>query len=171
MTIRAGNKNAQDLIDALVRGRVRAVCPHCADIIPLSKAGLFQQEHFTEAAAAWLEQKKLEIRERREELSNRPRSVSDRSHSQAAAVNLGNILERIAPALPTFPLRPTECRSLFDPIDYIAFPGADAGKVTMVEFVELKSGGSRLNKRQRQVRDAVERGRVSLATYNVENAR
>ncbi len=158
-------KEAHDLIEILNLGRVRAVCPRCQRDFSLKNAGLFHMDDFSDAGTAWLERTKSAIASRREELRGRPRTVSARSDLQAGAVNLGSILERLAPSLATFPFRHSDCRSLFDPIDYIVFPGAECGSIESIEFVEIKSGGSRLTKRQRQIRDVVERGRVSLSTY------
>jgi predicted Holliday junction resolvase-like endonuclease len=165
MPTRKQKEEAANVIKELSRGRVRAQCPHCEEQFPLRKANLFFLDDLTSEAIAWLEAKKEAIRQRRLELKALPSQVTSQSDLQAGAVNLGNILERVAPAMPTFPVRLTECRSLFDPIDYLAFPGADSGVIESIEFVELKSGNSRLNNRQKQVRDAVERGHVDLTTY------
>jgi predicted Holliday junction resolvase-like endonuclease len=151
-------EDASALIKEISRGKVRAQCPHCDGQFPVAKAHLFYLDDLTEQAIAWLEAKQREIKQIREELKSRPLQVSE----------LGNILERVAPALATFPVRLSECRSLFDPIDYVAFPGAERGVIDAIEFVELKSGASRLTNRQKQVRDAVERGDVGLATYKSE---
>jgi predicted Holliday junction resolvase-like endonuclease len=161
-------EDASALIKEISRGKVRAQCPHCDGQFPVAKAHLFYLDDLTEQAIAWLEAKQREIKQIREELKSRPLQVSELSDLRAGAVNLGNILERVAPALATFPVRLSECRSLFDPIDYVAFPGAERGVIDAIEFVELKSGASRLTNRQKQVRDAVERGDVGLATYKSE---
>lgn len=168
MATRKRKEEAASLIKEITRGRVRAQCPHCDEQFPIAKANLFFLDELSDQAVAWLEAKKLEIKERRAELKARPLQVSERSDLQAGAVNLGSILERVAPAMATFPVRLTECRSLFDPIDYLAFPGADRGVIEAIEFVELKSGNSRLTNRQKQVRDVVERGNVDLSIYKAE---
>lgn len=165
MANRKRRETAASLIDELARRRVHAQCPRCDEQFPIAKTNLFFLDELTDQAIAWLESKKAEIKDRRAGLKARPLRVSERSEVQAGAVNLGNILERVAPAMPTFPVKLTECRSLFDPIDYLAFPGADRGVIEAIEFVEIKSGDSRLSKRQKEIRDAVECGKVALTIY------
>jgi predicted Holliday junction resolvase-like endonuclease len=77
-------------------------------------------------------------------------------------VNIGKVVEKIAPSLPGFPALPQECRSLLEPIDYIVFRGLDAGRIEAIEFVEVKSGKATLNPNQKLVKEAVEDGRVEL---------
>jgi hypothetical protein len=57
---------------------------------------------------------------------------------------------------------PRDARFLGSPIDFIVFNGLDDGEECReVVLVEVKTGTSPLSKRERQVRDAVEAGRVS----------
>jgi predicted Holliday junction resolvase-like endonuclease len=53
------------------------------------------------------------------------------------------ILERIAPVLEEFRFNKNDCRSLFDPIDYVIFDGLHKnGKVQKIFFIDIKSGGA-----------------------------
>ncbi len=168
MTKRSTKKEAHELIRSLTNGRVRATCPTCDESFALARAGLFFAAEFTPTAKRALAARKGDLAARRAELRARPTQVAEGSVRQAGATNLGFILERIATTLPTFPLKSTECRSLFDPIDYVAFPGAGSGRVESIHFVEIKSGRSKLTPRQKEIREVVERGKVSLETYRVE---
>jgi len=169
MTKRSTKNDAQQLIQSLTNGRVRATCPTCDESFALARAGLFFSTEFTPAAKRALAARKGELAARRAELRTRPTQIVEASVRQAGATNLGFILERIATTLPTFPLKSSECRSLFDPIDYVAFPGAGSGRVESIHFVEIKSGRSKLTPRQKEISEVVERGRVSLETYTVES--
>jgi predicted Holliday junction resolvase-like endonuclease len=61
-------------------------------------------------------------------------------------VNIGFILERIAPAMKAFEFDRNDCRSLFDPIDYIIFSGLTChGKVDRLIFADIKTGNARLS--------------------------
>ena len=81
-------------------------------------------------------------------------------------MNPGFILERIAPSMKYFKFERNDCRSLFDPIDYLIFEGLSRkGSVTKMLFVEIKTGGSNLSKKQKRIRELVEHKRVAWDTY------
>ncbi len=79
----------------------------------------------------------------------------------------GQFSEQLAPYLPNFKYKPTECKFLGKPIDLIVFSGLDEKAVTEIVFVEVKSGSSELNTVQRKIRDAVKEGRVRWDEYRI----
>ena len=79
----------------------------------------------------------------------------------------GQFSEQLAPYLPNFKYKPTECKFLGKPVDLIVFEGLDEKEVTEIVFVEVKSGGSELNGVQRKIRDAVKAGRVKWYEYRI----
>lgn len=84
----------------------------------------------------------------------------------------GQIAEQLAPLLPGFceSFNPKDARFLGHPIDFIVFDGLEEGEVRSVVLLEIKSGGSSdLNKRQRQVRRAVDAGHVRFETLRFAN--
>jgi predicted Holliday junction resolvase-like endonuclease len=77
------------------------------------------------------------------------------------ATNFGQICEQIVPAFVNFPYIQAESRVMFNPIDYVVFPGlANYGRVESIRFVEFKTGAARLSKEQRQIRDCISEGNV-----------
>ena len=82
------------------------------------------------------------------------------------AVNIGFILERIVPAFDHFPFEHNDCRSLFDPIDYLIFEGLNKrGVVSKLIFTEIKSGSARLNNNQKEIKELVKNKKVEFKTY------
>jgi len=72
-------------------------------------------------------------------------------------MNVGKILERVAPVCDGFGSVPRDYRPLFDPIDYVVFKGLAAhGEVKSTTFLGVKTGGGALTPRQRQIRAGVE---------------
>lgn len=64
-----------------------------------------------------------------------------KSEEGAKSTNIGFILERLAPTMKNFRFNHNDCRSLFDPIDYIIFEGLSTkGKVSKFFFVDIKTG-------------------------------
>lgn len=92
--------------------------------------------------------KELDDLEKRltEETENRKKVVSQKKSSE---VRLGHIAETLAPFLDQFDFEPEQCTFLGKPIDYISF-GEDE-----ITFIEVKSGKSQLNAKQRHIRDQV----------------
>lgn len=112
-----------------------------------------------------------ELAQQAERLRRRRGAISLTSEVGAKAVNIGFILERLAPAMKGFRFSRNDCRSLFDPIDYVIFEGLDAkGVVSRIIFADIKTGGSRLNSVQREIKSVVEHGRVEMETYETEKA-
>lgn len=162
-------KHAQEVIETLSRGSFRAECPSCGSAFGLVRAGLFYMDQFTPKARALHERAIDGLREERRDLRELPDQIVEQSDDAAESVNVGCILERLAPALDGFPFHPSECRSLFDPLDYIVFRGLARGnEVEEVALVEIKSGAARLSNRQRAIRDVVESGRVFFDVYDCQ---
>lgn len=86
------------------------------------------------------------------------------TRAKSAEVRLGHVVESLAPLLDDFPVDVTKPGTatvfLGQPFDYLHFD-PEAG----LFFIEVKSGGSQLSPRQRQLRDAVEAGAVRWLTY------
>ena len=86
------------------------------------------------------------------EVSDAKRKVT--SQKKSSEVRLGHIAETLAPFLDQFDFDPENCVFLGKPIDYISF-GDDE-----ITFIEVKSGKSQLNSRQRAIRDQVKNKKV-----------
>jgi predicted Holliday junction resolvase-like endonuclease len=84
---------------------------------------------------------------------------------RSRAVHLGGIAEQLAPLLPDFPYDPKDCRWAGQPIDMIVFDGLEGGGDVSIVLLEVKTGTSSLKGNQRQVRDAVDAGRVQFRVY------
>jgi predicted Holliday junction resolvase-like endonuclease len=80
------------------------------------------------------------------------KSIADQ---QRAGIK-GKVSETFAPFLEGFPFKPSECKFLGDPIDYVVFEGLDDRNITGIHFVEVKEGSSQLSKHQNQIRDLID---------------
>lgn len=93
------------------------------------------------------------------------RSARDDAVKRSRAVLTGQIGEQLAPYLPGFPCDPADARFIGKPIDFVAFPGAAAGRPSEVLFIEVKSGESRLSSAERALKEAILAGRVRWIEY------
>ena len=94
-----------------------------------------------------------------EETENRKKILSQKKSSE---VRLGNIAETLAPFLDQFDFDPESCIFLGRPIDYIAFEDE------IVTFIEVKSGKSQLNKKQRHIRDLIKNRQVAWKEIRIK---
>ena len=109
----------------------------------------------------FLSQRKLELDTREKDLTEKLVELQAKldqetetrkkvaSQKKSSEVRLGHIAETLAPFLDQFEFEPETCSFLGKPIDYISF-GDDE-----ITFIEVKSGNSQLNQRQRHIRDQV----------------
>lgn len=87
---------------------------------------------------------------------------------RSKAVIGGQVAEQIAPLLPDFPSPLADARFIGKPVDFIAFPGLEeSDKVNEILLIEVKTGNSALSEREKEVRRAVEEGRVKYKEYRI----
>jgi len=162
-------KEGTKLINSLNKGNFYAECPCCGESVALKDTGLFYLDDFSSEAEELYNEKICELKDRRKELRERRRKISKTSKVGAKAVNIGKILERLAPCMATFPFNRNDCRSLFDPIDYVIFEGlAKEGKVKKIIFTDIKTGRAGLGRKQKEIQTLVDNKQVVWDTYQRE---
>lgn len=105
-----------------------------------------------------------------EQISNLSDQLSDiteekrkvTSQKKSSEVRLGHIAETLAPFLDQFDFDPETCVFLGKPIDYISF-GDDE-----ITFIEVKSGKSQLNQKQRYIRDQIKSNLVTWKEVRIK---
>ena len=164
--MRRSDAIAQLQADARIYGR----CPVCEKDFPLGRALLFYAGALPpEAARTRVEARREDLQARAIALRERRRRASEGAMQKAIDVNVGMILERVAPVCDGFGSAPRDCRPLFDPIDYVVFNGLSLhGEVKSITFVDVKTGAGALTPRQRHIRAAIECGKVEWQEYSIE---
>ena len=156
----------QDLINFLQKNGFKANCPTCGEGFKLKDASLFSVDNFNAQAKQLLNEKKEELKIQREAISKKKSSTQQRVETTTNSVNMGFILERLAPVLEHFPFDKNDCRSLFDPIDYVIFEGLQkTGKVQKIFFVDIKSGKAKLKANQKAIKQMIEQKKVEFKNY------
>ena len=87
---------------------------------------------------------------------------------RSQAVTSGKVHEQLVPYLPEFGFNPKDARFLGSPVNLLVFDGLDDGELRRVVFVEIKTGGSALTGRERQVRDVVRASQVAWEEIRLE---
>lgn len=101
----------------------------------------------------------VEVRKQRQDAVKRSQSVI-----------LGSVYEKILPFLPGFPYSPKDMVFIGKGVDYLVLDGLAEGRVRDVVFLEVKTGSSRLNANEKEVREAVSKGRVRFEEYRADKA-
>ena len=84
------------------------------------------------------------------------------SQKKSSEVRLGNIAEKLAPFLDQFDFDPENCIFLGQPIDYISFDD------DLITLIEVKSGKSQLNTKQRHIRDLIKAKQVAWKEIRIQ---
>lgn len=79
---------------------------------------------------------------------------------RSGSVSKGKVVEHFAPFLANDILNPNEIIFMGSPIDLISFTNIDNEKELSIDFLEIKSGNARLNKKQKLIRNAIDANRV-----------
>jgi predicted Holliday junction resolvase-like endonuclease len=119
------------------------------------------------------EVKRLEtsIVERELELIEEVKKARRDSKFRSSAVNWGKSIEHFVPFMTKFPLPPEDVVFLGMPIDYVGFTDTESAKKCKVHFVEVKSGVSFLSTKQKNIKKAIDEGRVVFHEIAVDSNR
>jgi len=86
--------------------------------------------------------------------------VKKDSTFRSSAVNWGKTIEHFVPFMTKFPIPAEDVVFLGMPIDYVGFTDTDSKTKCEVHFVEVKSGNAALMGKQRNIKKAIQEGRV-----------
>ena len=80
----------------------------------------------------------------------------------------GQMFEVFAPFLPGWRFNPKDAQFLGHGIDFLVFDGLTAETDVTVHFIEIKTGKSRQNKREKMIEAAIEAGRVKYEILRID---
>jgi predicted Holliday junction resolvase-like endonuclease len=84
---------------------------------------------------------------------------------------IGELYEKILPALPDFPYRPKDMVFTGKGCDYIIFDGMSEWHLREIVFLELKSGGARLTRNEEAIKYIIDHKRVRFAEYRIGSSK
>jgi predicted Holliday junction resolvase-like endonuclease len=97
-------------------------------------------------------------------------AIRENAVQRSLAVTAGKVHEQLVPYLPGFGFNPKDARFLGSPVDLVIFDGLAAGDVKRVVFLEVKTGGSPLTTRERQVRNVIDAREVVWAELRLNRS-
>ncbi|CAB4124548.1 COG4741 Predicted secreted endonuclease distantly related to archaeal Holliday junction resolvase [uncultured Caudovirales phage] len=97
--------------------------------------------------------------------------VKKDSTFRSSAVNWGKTIEHFVPFMTKFPIPAEDVVFLGMPIDYVGFTQTDSKTKCEVHFIEVKSGNAALMGKQRNIKRAIQEGRVHWHEIAVDGNR
>lgn len=97
----------------------------------------------------------------------REKAIRKDAIARSTSVVKGKVAEQFVPFTAYFGFNPRDCRFLGAPVDFVVFEGLTEGDLERVIFVEVKTGASRLSKRERQIRDALKNKEYVYLIYRM----
>ena len=102
------------------------------------------------------------------EFENQKAIIRRDAKKRSGAVQWGKTIEHFVPFMSEFPVPPEDCTFLGMPIDYVGFTDTGSKTKCSVHFVEVKSGSSFLMGKQKNIKKAIEEGRVHWHEISVD---
>ena len=96
------------------------------------------------------------------------KAIREDAYSRSRAVSFGKTIEHYVPFMENFPVDAKDVQFFGKPIDYVAFSNRGSRKKCGVHFIEVKSGNSNLNGHQKNIKDAILKGRVHWHEHTVD---
>ena len=87
---------------------------------------------------------------------------------RSGAVQWGKTIEHFVPFMTDFPIPAEDCTFLGMPIDYVGFTETNSKTKCAVHIIEVKSGSSFLMSKQKNIKKAIEEGRVHWHEISVD---
>lgn len=96
------------------------------------------------------------------------KTIRQKSVLSSRRTLVGKFIEKFIPFLSNCPYSPADMHFLGQPIDYIVFEGMGEDNIRRVVFLEAKTGQSKLTKREKSLKEAIEARRVLWKEMRVD---
>ena len=110
----------------------------------------------------------LKIKKLKEEFDIERDLIKIDAKKRSGAVQWGKTIEHFVPFMTDFPVPAEDCTFLGMPIDYVAFTDTRSKTKCAVHIIEVKSGSSFLMSKQKNIKKAIEEGRVHWHEISVD---
>jgi len=111
---------------------------------------------------------KSQIESIKKEFEQERHSIRQDAKKRSGAVQWGKSIEHFVPFTSDFPIPAESVTFLGMPIDYVGFTNTNSKTKCEVHFVEVKSGNSFLLGKQKNIKKAIQEGRVYWHEISIE---
>jgi len=109
-----------------------------------------------------------DIEELKKLFKDSEKKIRQKSVSSSRRSLVGKFIERFVPFLSNIQYAPSDMHFLGQPIDYIVFDGLRDDKINKVIFLEVKTGDSKLTKREKSLKEVIIKRKVSWKEVRVD---
>lgn len=95
--------------------------------------------------------------------------IKNSSKFRSSAVNWGKSIEHFVPFMDKFPVPVEDVHFLGQPVDLIAYTDTNNKTKCTIHFIEVKSGNAFLSSKQKNIKKAIEEGRVKWHEVRVKS--
>jgi predicted Holliday junction resolvase-like endonuclease len=101
-------------------------------------------------------------------INEKEQAIRKDAIEKSKSVNAGRLTEQFALFMNGLEFNPKDARFIGHPIDFVVFDGLDEGNLRRILFVEVKTGKSQMNARERLVREAVKNKQIDWVELKFE---
>lgn len=94
--------------------------------------------------------------------------IKEKSVSSSRRSLVGKFIEKFVPFLSKHKYSPADMHFLGQPVDYIVFEGSKDDNIKRVIFLEVKTGQGKLTKREKTLKETIEKKRVAWKEIRVD---
>ncbi len=116
--------------------------------------------HIETIARQWEVKYVTDIKELEKIFKESEKIIKLKSVSSSRRSLVGKFIEKFVPFLDKVEYEPSDMHFLGQPVDYIIFKGLHQDNVESVIFLEVKTGDSKLTKREKSLKDTIEQRKV-----------
>ena len=146
--------------------KVYGICPCCGEIFRLSDATLFSKTPPPKTQFDVLKDSQARLERSVERFGEQEDQIREDARSRGMKLAQRR-LRRIAPAFLSRQINPNDVKVIFDPVEYIAFRGLNAGSCTGIELIDRPPGDRRKERIHSSIESAVKRGNLEWRTIQI----
>ena len=102
------------------------------------------------------------------EFLEREKKAREESAEKSRSVRLGSVAEKLLPVSAIIDYEPEDMVFLGRPVDYIVFEGMCDDNIDGIVFLEVKTGNSKLTRRERQIEECVSNNKIVFRTVRLQ---
>jgi predicted Holliday junction resolvase-like endonuclease len=125
-------------------------------LIVVAVIGLALSSYYRRQLKAYVEL----LNQQHQEFEHEKVRVAKLAKKRSGAVQWGKSIEAFVPFMTKFPIPAEDVTFLGMPIDYVGFTDTGKAEKCTVHFIEVKSGVSFLSEKQKNIKKAIQEGRV-----------
>lgn len=146
------------------------ICPHCLALFRLPEVKISYGDEYRPDWYEELEEKGRRIQDRIGDLEDQEHYLRRKAIESARRTQLPRLLKRIAPVFTGGSMSPQDVKTIFHPVDYVAFGGMSAGRVEDIVLLDQRTTDRRQKSIQSEMTRVIRNGSYTWRTIRVQTS-